>query len=65
MLEFMIIFLILAELQIGRAWLLQGNRDKAKAAYDQFLGEWKDADPDISVLKQARTEYANQIMQPR
>jgi hypothetical protein len=31
---------------------------KARAAYDNFFALWKDADPDIPVLKQARTEYA-------
>ncbi len=35
-----------------------GNTDKAKAAYQDFLTFWKDADPDIPILKQAKAEYA-------
>jgi eukaryotic-like serine/threonine-protein kinase len=48
----------LAHLQIGRAYALQGDTAKAKAAYQDFLTLWKDADPDIPVLKQAKAEYA-------
>jgi len=48
----------LAHLQIGRAYAMQGENAKAKAAYQDFLTLWKDADPDISVLKQAKAEYA-------
>jgi eukaryotic-like serine/threonine-protein kinase len=48
----------LAHLQIGRAYAMQGETVKAKAAYQDFLTVWKDADPDISVLKQAKLEYA-------
>ncbi len=53
----------LAYLQMGRAWLVQGNREKARAAYDKFFAAWKDPDPDIPLLKQARAEYASQIAQ--
>jgi serine/threonine protein kinase/tetratricopeptide (TPR) repeat protein len=48
----------LAHLQIGRAYAVAGNTAKAKAAYQDFFILWKDADPDIPVLKQAKTEYA-------
>jgi tetratricopeptide (TPR) repeat protein len=48
----------LAHLQLGRAYDLQGDTAKAKAAYQDFLTLWKDADPDIPILKQAKTEYA-------
>jgi serine/threonine protein kinase len=48
----------LAHLQLGRAYVLQGDTAKAKAAYQDFLTLWKDADPDIPILKQARAEYA-------
>jgi hypothetical protein len=48
----------LAHLQLGRAYALQGDTIKAKAAYQDFLTLWKDADPDIPVLKQAKAEYA-------
>ena len=48
----------LAHLQIGRAYAMQGDTAKAKAAYQDFLGLWKDADPDIPVLIAAKSEYA-------
>ena len=48
----------LAHLQIGRAYVMQGDTAKAKAAYQDFLTLWKDADPDIPILKQAKAEYA-------
>jgi eukaryotic-like serine/threonine-protein kinase len=48
----------LAHLQIGRANAMQGETAKARAAYQEFLTLWKDADPDISVLKRAKAEYA-------
>ncbi len=49
---------VLAQLQIGRAYALSGDKVKAKAAYQDFLTIWKDADPDIPILKQAKVEYA-------
>jgi eukaryotic-like serine/threonine-protein kinase len=48
----------LAHLQIGRAYAMQGDTTKAKAAYQDFLTLWKDADPDIPVLIAAKAEYA-------
>src|SRR5690348_122473 len=48
----------LVHLQIGRAYVLQGDTAKARVAYQDFLALWKDADPDIPVLKQAKAEYA-------
>jgi eukaryotic-like serine/threonine-protein kinase len=48
----------LAHLQIGRAYAMQGDTAKAKAAYQDFLTLWKDADRDIPLLKQAKSEYA-------
>ncbi len=48
----------LAHLQLGRAFVLSGDKMKAKAAYQDFLTLWKDADPSIPILKQARAEYA-------
>jgi len=48
----------LAHLQIGRAYASQGDIAKSRAAYNDFLSLWKDADPDIPVLKQAKAEYA-------
>jgi len=49
---------VLAHLNLGRAYALQGDTAKAKTAYDDFLTLWKDADPDIPILKQAKAEYA-------
>jgi tetratricopeptide (TPR) repeat protein len=49
---------VLAHLQLGRAYAMQGDTTTAKAAYQDFLTLWKDADPDIPILKQAKAEYA-------
>jgi len=49
---------VLAHLQLGRAYAVAGDKAKAKSAYQDFLNLWKDADLNIPVLKQARTEYA-------
>ena len=48
----------MARLQLARALALSGDPVKAKGAYDDLLTLWKNADPDIPVLKQARAEYA-------
>jgi len=48
----------LAHVQLGRALVLSGETIKAKAAYQDFLTLWKDADPDIPILRQAKAEYA-------
>ena len=48
----------LAHLQIGRAYAIQGDSAKARAAYQDFLALWRDADPDVPVLKEAKAEYA-------
>jgi eukaryotic-like serine/threonine-protein kinase len=48
----------LAHLQIGRAYSMQGDTAKAKAAYQDFLTLWKDADSDIPILIAAKAEYA-------
>jgi len=48
----------LAHLGLARAYALQGDTSKAGAAYNDFLTLWKDADPDIPILKQAKAEYA-------
>jgi tetratricopeptide (TPR) repeat protein len=49
----------LARLQLGRALVLAGDEAKARTAYQDFLTLWKDADPDIPIIKQAKAEYAN------
>ena len=48
----------LARLGLARAHKLQGDTAKARAAYQDFLALWKDADPDIPILKEAKAEYA-------
>jgi eukaryotic-like serine/threonine-protein kinase len=47
----------LAHLGLGRAYALQGDAGKAKAAYQDFFAVWKDADGDVPVLKAAKAEY--------
>ena len=49
----------LARLQLGRAYAMAGDTAKTRAAYQDFLTQWKDADPDVPVLKEAKAEYAN------
>jgi len=48
----------LAHLQLGGAYALSGDKIKAKSAYEAVLTLWKDADPDIRILKKAKAEYA-------
>jgi eukaryotic-like serine/threonine-protein kinase len=47
-----------AHLQLGRVFALSGDKAKAKAAYEAFIALWKDADPDIPILRTAKAEYA-------
>jgi hypothetical protein len=47
-----------AHLQIGRAYAMAGDNANARVAYQDFLTLWKDADPDVPILKQAKAEYA-------
>jgi DNA-binding winged helix-turn-helix (wHTH) protein/Tfp pilus assembly protein PilF len=48
----------LAHLEIARAYVMQGDAAKARAAYQDFFALWKDADSDIPILKEAKAEYA-------
>jgi serine/threonine protein kinase/tetratricopeptide (TPR) repeat protein len=48
----------LAKIYLARAYAQQNDAVKARAAYQDFLALWKDADPDIPILKEAKTEYA-------
>jgi len=48
----------LARLGLVRAYALQGDTAKGKAAYQEFLTLWKDADPDLPILKEAKSEFA-------
>lgn len=52
------VYCSLARLQLGRTYVALGDNAKARTSYQDFLALWKDADPDIPVLKQAKTEYA-------
>jgi len=49
---------VLSYLGQGRAYALQGDKAKARVSYQNFLAAWKDADPDVPVLIQAKAEYA-------
>jgi len=49
---------VLAHLQLGRAFAMSGDKTRAKTAYQDFLTLWKDADPDLPILQQAKAEYA-------
>ena len=51
------IYVPLAQLGLGRAYAMQGEREKSLKAYDDFFITWKDADPDIPILRQAKGEY--------
>jgi eukaryotic-like serine/threonine-protein kinase len=48
----------LAHLGLARAYVLQGDTVRARAAYLDFVTLWKDADPDIPIFKEAKAEYA-------
>jgi tetratricopeptide (TPR) repeat protein len=48
----------LARFQLGRAQRLMGDNASARRSYEEFLNIWKDADPDIPIYRQAKTEYA-------
>ncbi len=48
----------LAHLQLGRAYALSGNTAKARSAYQDFFNVWKEADPDIPILKEAKAEFS-------
>ena len=49
---------IMAYLGLARAYALQGDDAKARVAYQNLFAKWKDADPDLPVLVQAKAEYA-------
>ncbi len=48
----------MAQVELGRVYQKQGDLAKARIAYQNFLAAWKDADPDVPLLKQAKAEYA-------
>jgi serine/threonine protein kinase/tetratricopeptide (TPR) repeat protein len=51
-------YVSLARLGLARSLALSGDTAKARTAYQDFFTQWKDADPDIPILKEAKTEYA-------
>jgi eukaryotic-like serine/threonine-protein kinase len=51
------VFAPLAQLGLARTYAMQGERENSRKAYDDFFTTWKDADPDIPILRQARAEY--------
>ena len=50
-------FAPLAELDLARAYAAEGDREESRKAYDDFFTTWKNADPDIPILRQAKAEY--------
>jgi tetratricopeptide (TPR) repeat protein len=55
------IYAPLAQLGLARAYSAQADREKARKAYDDFFATWKDADPNIPILRQARAEYTKLV----
>jgi DNA-binding winged helix-turn-helix (wHTH) protein/tetratricopeptide (TPR) repeat protein len=51
------VFAPLAQLGLARAYAMQGDHDNSRKAYDAFFTTWKDADPNIPILRQAKVEY--------
>jgi serine/threonine protein kinase/Flp pilus assembly protein TadD len=52
------ILYVVAQLELGRLFQKQGDIPKARVAYQNFLADWKDADPDVPILHEAKAEYA-------
>ena len=48
----------LARLGLARAYAATGEKDKSLAQYQEFLALWKNADPDLRILHEAKSEYA-------
>jgi cytochrome c-type biogenesis protein CcmH/NrfG len=48
----------LAQLYLARSYVMEGDTAKARAAYQDFLATWKDADADLPLLSAAKAEYA-------
>lgn len=55
------VFAPLAQLGLARAYARQGDGEKSRKAYDDFFTMWKDADPEIPILRQAKAEYKKLI----
>jgi eukaryotic-like serine/threonine-protein kinase len=52
------IIIVVTQLELGRLYQKQGDIPKARIAYQNFLAAWKDADPDLPLLRTAKAEYA-------
>jgi eukaryotic-like serine/threonine-protein kinase len=52
------VLLAVAQLELGRVFQKEGDLPKARIAYQNFLADWKDADPDVPLLHEAKAEYA-------
>jgi DNA-binding winged helix-turn-helix (wHTH) protein/tetratricopeptide (TPR) repeat protein len=48
----------LARLQLGRAYAISAETDKARNAFNDFFTLWKEADPDVPILEEAKAEFA-------
>jgi hypothetical protein len=49
---------VLAQLGLARAYAISDDRAKARDSYQEFLKLWKDADPEIPILREAQSQYA-------
>jgi eukaryotic-like serine/threonine-protein kinase len=52
----------LAHLEFGRVFALSGDKAKAKGAYEAFLALWKDADPDVPILKKVQSRVRQTLV---
>jgi len=52
------VFKPVSQLGLAQAYAKQGDSERSRKAYDDLLATWKDADPNIPILKQAKAEYA-------
>ena len=59
------ILLVIAQLKLGRLFQKQGDTPKARIAYQNFLAAWKDADPDLPLLHEAKAEYVKLQVETR
>jgi eukaryotic-like serine/threonine-protein kinase len=50
---------VLAHVGLARAYALSGESAKARAQYEEFFADWKNADPDCPILKRAKAEFGN------
>ena len=52
------VLFVAAQLELGRLFQKEGDVPKARIAYQNFFAAWKDADPDLPLLHEAKAEYA-------